>query len=167
MTLQEFFELLAANPAYILFFFFMLPFTAFLAGWLGKDEGHISPWKYLYSVLVYLACIPGIFAVTLNIYLFLFEKQPIFQTDIYTQLLPIVAMVGTLWIITKNVSLDSIPGFEKLSSLVLIMFSVLAMMWFFDRTRIWMVSFVRFEIVLLIFLALIITIRVGMKRIFS
>jgi hypothetical protein len=167
MTLNELFELIAANPAYVIFYFLMLPFTAALAGWLGKGEGHISPWKYMYSALVYLACIPGIFAVTLNVYLFLFERQSIFQADIFTQLLPILSMIATLWIMRRNVDLDLVPGFEKLSGLVMVITATLAIMWFIDRTRIWMISFIRFEYVLLIFVGLLLVIRFGWWRIFG
>ena len=74
MTLQEFFDACAQQPAIPIFFFTALPLTAFLAGVFGKGEGHISPWKYLYTGLIYLAFIPGIFSITLSIYLFLFER---------------------------------------------------------------------------------------------
>ena len=73
MTLREFFQLLADNHLYVIFFFTIIPFAAWLAGLLGKGEGHLAPWKFLYSTLIYLVCVPGIFAVSLDVYLFLFE----------------------------------------------------------------------------------------------
>lgn len=169
MTLKEFFELLANQPYLILAFFLIIPFTAFLAGIMGKNEGHISPWKYLYSTLVYLVCVPGIFAVTLNIYLFLFEKQPVMNTDVFTQILPILSMVGTLMIVRNNVDYDRIPGFGKLSGMMMMIFAVLLLMWGLDRTRIYIVAFTRmpFQYVLLIFVGLLIAFRVGMKRVFG
>ena len=48
-----------------------------------------------------------------------------------------------------------IPGFDKLSGLITIVAAALGIMWFVDRTRIWMVSFVRFEYVLGIFVVLL------------
>ncbi len=164
MTLKEFFELLAENPTLILFFFSMLPFTALVAGFMGKDEGDLSPWKYLYSALIYSACVPGIFAITLNIYLFLFERQSVFNMDIYTQLLPIIAMVATLLIIRKNVSLDRIPGFDKLSGLVLMIGAVLSFMWIADKTRIIVFSYLPFQYVIFIFIGLLVLIRLGWSR---
>ena len=169
MTLKEFFELLANQPYLILAFFLIIPFTAFLSGIMGKNEGHISPWKYLYSTLVYLVCVPGIFAITLNIYLFLFEKQPIMNTDVFTQILPILSMVGTLLIIRNNVNYDQIPGFGKLSGMMMMIFAVLILMWGLDRTRIYVVAFTRmpFYYVGMIFVGLLVAFRVGMKRVFS
>lgn len=167
MTLQEFFDMLGENPVYVLFFFFMLPFTALLAGWLGKGEGHISPWKYLYSALIYLACVPGIFAVTLSIYFFLFERRSILDTNLYTQVLPIVSMVLTLFLIRKNVNLDRIPGFDKIGGLITMISATLAIMWFVDRTHIYAITFLPFHVVLLIFAGLLLLIRFGWSRFFG
>lgn len=169
MTLKEFFDLLAENPIFLLAYFSLIPFTALLAGVMGKGEGHIAPWKYLYSALVYLACVPGIFAITLNIYLFLFEKQSIFNADLYTQIIPIFSMVATLLIAKNNVNLDQIPGFGKMSGLFMIIFSVLVFMWIIDRTRIFVVVFASmpFYYVILIFVALVVAMRLGVSKLFS
>lgn len=167
MTLREFFQLLSDNHLYVLFYFLIIPFAAWLAGVLSKNEGHLSPWRYLYSGLIYLVCVPGIFAVALNVYLFLFEKRSIFDTDIYTQILPIVSMVATLLIIRKNVDFDYIPGFDKLSGLITMISATLAIMWFVDRTHIVVFSYLRFEVVILIFIALLVLIRFGWSRMFA
>jgi len=165
MTLEELFQQIAENPAYIIFYFSIIPFAAFLAGLLGKGEGHMSPWKYLYSALIFLVSIPGIFSVTLSVYFFLFEKRPIMQTDVFTQIIPVLSMVFTLLAIRKNVNLDYIPGFDKMSGLITMITASLAIMWFIDRTRIWVVSYVRFELVIGFFIVLLILIRFGWKRI--
>jgi len=102
MTLRDFFQLCADNPIIIFAFFLLVPFTALLAGILGKGEGHITPWKYLYSTLLYLVCVPGIFAITLNIYMFLFERGgSVMDMNLYTQVLPILSMVATILLVRK------------------------------------------------------------------
>lgn len=167
MTLQEFFDICSARPEFVGFFFIALPLTAFLASVFGRGEGHLSPWKYLYSFVVYAASIPGIFAILLNVYLFLFERQPIMQANIYTQILPILIMVLTLWLVKRNVAFDDIPGFGRLSGLMLMILAILAMMWVLDRTHIIAVTFMPFQQVLLILIGLFILARWGMKRLFS
>ncbi len=169
MTLKEFFDLLAESPILIIAYFLLIPLTAAIAGFMGKGEGHISPWKFLYSSLVYLVCVPGILAITLNIYLFLFEKQPIFQSDIFTQIIPIFSMVATLLLIRKNVALDRIPGFDKLSGLFMMIFAVLFLMWILDRTRIFVVAFTSmpFYYIILIFVGLLLMMRLGMTKLFK
>jgi hypothetical protein len=167
MTLKDFFDLLTANPAYVIFYFSIIPFAALLAGWLGKGEGHIAPWKYLYSTLIYLICVPGIFAITVSIYQFLFERRSIWEADVFTQVLPIISMILTLQIIRRNVDLDYIPGFDKLGGLVMIITAALAIMWFIDRLRIIAFTFIRFEFVILFLVGLIIIIRYGWSKAFS
>ncbi len=167
MTLRELFNLMddPANATLVLSIFIIMPIAAILLGFIAKNEGHLSPWKYIYSGIIYIVSIPGIFAVTLNIYLFLFENQSVLDTNLYTQVLPILSMVVTLFIVKNNVDLGWIPGFNRLGGMIMMITSALAIMWFVDRTRIWMVSFLRFEYVLVIFLLLLVIIRFGWNRI--
>ncbi|MEM7103410.1 MAG: hypothetical protein AAF502_09795 [Bacteroidota bacterium] len=167
MTLQEFFDALSANPIILLLYFIALPLTALLVLFLGKGEGHKSPWRNVYCVLIYLACIPGVFALTLNVYLFLFERQSVMQMGIYTQVLPIISMILTLYFIRQNVSFQHIPGFDKLSSFLFIMAALIGMMWFFDRMHIIGISFIPFHFVIIGFLVLLLIIVFGIRKVFN
>ena len=164
MTLGDFFKLLGENPFYILTFFTSIPLIALLTNLMGSGEGNISPWRYLYSTLLYLVCIPGIFSVTLSIYFFLFEKRPILETDIYIQIVPILSMIATIVITKRNADLNNIPGFDKLSGLIMMISATLIFMWFIDRTHIMVFSYMPFQTVLIIFAILLIVIRVGWSR---
>ena len=167
MTLQDFFNLLSENPIWLLAYFILLPFTAFLAGIFGKGEGHLPPWTYLYSALIYLVCIPGVFAVTLSVYLFLFERRSILQTDLFTQVIPILSMVATLLLIRRNVSLDHVPGFDKITGFLLMVMGLFAVLWILDKTRIWVVSFLPFWQGALIFIALLLVVRWGWGKVWG
>lgn len=164
MTLQDFFNYLNANHQVLLFYAVAIPLSAFLTGLFSKGEGHLSPWKYLYSFMIYLVCVPGIFALMLNVYLFLFERQSVWQVNMYTQLLPILVMVVTLLIIKKFVSLDDIPGFGKIGGLVVMVNAVLLIMWFLDKTHIYVFSYMPFSQVVLIIVGLLIAIRFAWRR---
>ena len=164
MTLEDFFQKLSENPSYLIFYFSIIPITALLAGWLGKGEGHLAPWKYLYSTIIYLVSVPGIFAITLSVYMFLFEGRSIMQTDIFVQILPILSMVISLLIIQRNVKFENIPGFDKLSGLIMLISSALILMWIVDRTRIIAFTFIPFQYVILIFAGLVVLMRFGWKR---
>jgi hypothetical protein len=131
---------------------------------LAKGEGEESPWKYLYSTLLYLVCVPGIFSISLQIYLFLFERRSIFDMNILLEVLPVLSMIATILIVRKNVNMDRIPGFDKLSGLVMMICAALAIMWFIDRTRIVVFSYMPFQSVLLIFAGLLLVIRLGWSR---
>jgi hypothetical protein len=164
MTLQEFFRLIGENPSYILLYFGLIPFTALLSGFLGSGEGHLSPWKFLYSALIYMVCIPGIFALTLNIYLFLFERKSVMDSDVFNQILPVFSMVATLLIIRKNVAFSSIPGFDNLSGLVTMITATFAFMWLIDRTHIYVFTTIPFWQVIVIFFGLFLAVRFGWSR---
>lgn len=164
MTLGDFFELCGDNPRFLLAYFLLIPLIALIAFFFSKGQGHQSPWKYLFSVLIYLVAIPGIFAVTLTIYLFLFERRPIMETNIFTQILPVVSMLATFILIRKQVDMKFVPGFGKLSGLILILSILMVIMWVIDKTHIYSITIIPFWIVLLMLVAGFFVVRMGLKR---
>lgn len=166
MTLKDFFDLIGQNPIWLLVYFLMIPITALLAGIFGKGEGHLTPWRQLYSTLIYLVAVPGLFAISLSIYFFLFERRSILDTDVFNQIVPVLSMIATLLLIRRNVNMDKIPGFGKISGLMMMIGTALLLMWMVDRTRIWVVSYLPFHQVLLIFAGLLLIIRMGWRKMF-
>lgn len=167
MTLQELFDLIGNHPNYVIFYLSLLPFAALLGTFLDGNRGHTSPWKYIYSVIIYLVSIPGLFALTLNLYLFLFEKRSVMDINLILQLLPILSMILTLLVIRNNMDMRHIPGFDKLSGLLILITAVLGLMWIIDRTRLIAFIQLRFEFVLIVFVALLLMMRYGLKRAFG
>ena len=167
MTLGQFFDSVSSDPSVVLYYFIVIPLAAFLALLFGKGEGHLSPWKYLYSGLIYMACNPGIFALTLSIYLFLFESTSIMDTNIYTQILPILYMLLTLWLVRRNVDLKYIPGFERINGLLFMLTALISLMWILEKTHIWVITFLPFYQFLLFFMVMLIMVRLGWSRMFG
>ncbi len=164
MTLGDFFTLLGENSFYVVLYFTLIPITAFISGLMGKNEGHLSPWKYLYSTLIYLVCIPGIFAITLNVYKFLFERGSILALNIFTQILPIISMIATLLIIRSSVSLDRVPGFGKLSGMATMILVLFTLMWFLEKTRIIVFSYMPIGYFFLLLIVLLVIFRFGWSK---
>jgi len=164
MTLGEFFNLLSNNPTYILGYFLLIPFTALIGTIIGKGEEDEPVWKYFYSILIYLVAIPGIFAITLSVYLFFFERRSIFQTDVLTQILPVISMIATFLIIKRRVRLERIPGFGRISGLVMMVGVALIAMWVMEKTRIVFFSYLPVQYVLAILVGLLIVFRVGWSK---
>lgn len=168
MTLREFFDYLGAHPLTVVGFFLLIPLIALLAGWMGRGEGHLSPWRYLYSLLVYAVCIPGIFSITLSVYLFLFERGgSIMNLNLLTQVAPALSMILTLGIIRRNTPFESIPGFGKLSSLMMTIGAVFVLMYLLDRTH--LIAFVRVPVqyLVLIVVGLLVVLRFGFKQLIA
>ena len=167
MTLGEFFVKVGESPSIVLFYFVSIPAIAFLMWMWTKDEGHKAPWVYIYSLLIYLVCIPGIFAVTLSVYLFFFERKSIFETDVYLQILPILSVAVTLWLIKLNVEFKEIPGFKRISSLMLVITVVMSLLLILEKTHIIAFTFIPFQYVLFILIAIFAAIYFGSKRVFK
>jgi hypothetical protein len=168
MTLRELFDYLNANPVTVVGYFLLLLITALLAGIMGRGEGHLSPWKYLYSAIVYLVCVPGIFATALAVYLFLFEQGgSIFNLNLLTQVLPIGAMLATLAVVRRNVAFGYIPGFGKLTDLIMTIVTVFVLMYFLNRLHLVAWVYVPVQWLILIVVALLLIVRFGLKRLTS
>ena len=155
MTLGEFLQQFGQHHELILFYALAVPLTALLAGIFSKGQGHLSPWRYLYSVLIYMACLPGIFSLTLNIYIMGFEGRSVLDADVYTQLLPIIVMVITIWLIARSVSLEHVPGFDRLTGLIVLIGLVFTLLWVLEKTRIFFISVFPFPLAILFILGLI------------
>ncbi len=167
MTLTEFFDWVSIHPGWVLGYFIVLPLLALIVGRIAGDNAIYSPWNYIFSALIYLVCVPGLFALTLNIYLFLFERMSILETDILVQWLPVLGMFITLPIIRKQVNLDFVPGFGRLSGLILMILVVLSILWVLDKTRIWFISYLPVSYVLLLFVVLLVTLYWATRKVFG
>jgi hypothetical protein len=165
MTLQDFFTLLSNNTIPVLLFFIALPVLATIVGFIGGTKDHVAPYNYIYSVIIYLVSLPGIFAVGLNIYFFLFQRQDIMQTNLLLQVLPIAAMLITVLIIKNNILLAYVPGFDKISGLWLMLFAVLFFMWLLEKIQIVVFSMMPFQYLLGIFVLIFGGLYIGWKKV--
>ena len=167
MKLADLFVYAQDHPLNVLFYFCLIPFAALLAGWMEREEGHLPPWNYLYSTLIYLVAVPAILAVAYTVYMWLWERQPLGNTDLLLQVLPIVSLLVTFFIVKRQVKIPSLPGFDRLGGLVMMITGAFAIMYFIDRLQI--VAFMRLSVstVLIVFAVLLIVIRFGWRRLAS
>ena len=135
MTLRELYDYLAAQPLLVLGALLLPVAVASFAGVVGRGRGYAQPWRTVYAVCVYASCVPGIFAATLLVYLFLFERQSVFALDVVTQLAPVACMTATLLLIRRNVDLAYVPGFGRVSGLLAAIAGVLCAMYVVERFR--------------------------------
>ncbi|RYF70871.1 MAG: hypothetical protein EOO39_14925 [Cytophagaceae bacterium] len=167
MTFRDLFEYAASQPGVVAFFLLIIPALVFILNlWVGETPEDIWRWRYLYAGLVYAACIPGMFAVTLAIYLFLFERQSIWDVSLVLQVLPILTMVATLMLIRRKLPFQYIPGFGRLSSFLTLIAGLIGVLWFVDRLRLVAFTYVPFSYILIGFVALLLIIRFAWSRIF-
>ena len=164
MTLGDFLTHMGENPFYIIFYFTALPIAAFLANVFGKGEGDLNPWCTFYSVLIYMVAIPGIFSIILNVYHILFENHSIYDLNLFAQILPIVSMFLTFYLIKKNISFDQIPGFGKLANLLGIITGAMFLLFILEKTHLIAFTYVPFVWVIILLIAMFVLIRLGAKK---
>lgn len=167
MTLQELFALVSHDPSYIIFYFLAMPCIAVLVGFMSAGEGNLSPWRECYSVLIYMVCIPGVFALTLCCYNFFFERQSFLNLNIFVYFLPIISMLITLMFIKSKVAFEAIPGFDKITGLLMVITATFVAMLLIQKTHIWVVFVGSIAHLAIAFVVLFLIIRFGMKRLFG
>ena len=121
MTARALIELLGSHPALLLGLALVPPVAAVVLAWVhGRDAGAAAAWRHLYAVLVYAACVPGMGAAVLTGYTLFFTHESLLDKDLLVYVVPIVSMAVTLILIRKSVSFDAIPGFDRLSGLMVL-----------------------------------------------
>jgi hypothetical protein len=114
------------------------PLVAWVVGRLhNRGQGGAAPWKYLYAVLVYFACVPGMFSGVLTAYTLFFSRENLLDTNLLVYFLPMVSMIVTLVIIRQNVAFDEVPGFDRLSGLMVMVGCSFAIALAIQKTKIW------------------------------
>jgi hypothetical protein len=137
MTVRDLIKWLGDYPWVLLTVFTALPVLA----WLlrlghGPGNGARAPWKYAYSALVYLACMPGMCSAVLTAYALFFRNENLLDANLLVYVLPIVSMTVTLIFVHKNVGFDAVPGFDRLSGLMIMMACSFALALAVHKTRI-------------------------------
>jgi hypothetical protein len=164
MTLRSLFEYVTNNPSFLVYYFLLIPLICLVLMILINDPNQAIKIKWLFTTLCFMIVIPGIFALTLNVYTFLFERQSVWDFNLVLQALPVVSMGLSLMLIKKTLPFNYIPGFEKLIGLSTVIFALMGIMWFIDRTHIYAFSMIPFSYIIIGFVAIIIFIRFGMSR---
>jgi hypothetical protein len=140
MTIRDLIALVSVQQRLFLVLFCLPPVVALIMRLMhGARQGDQSPWKYIYSLLVYLVCLPGILSATLTGYALFFTNQNLLDVPATVYLLPVISMVVTLLVISRSASFSAIPGFGRLSGLMVMMAMTFVIILAVSRTRIWLV----------------------------
>lgn len=159
--------MMGENPSLIMIYFIGLPILSFIMTWITNEDSYKSPWKFVYSGLVYGACIPGIFATMLVAYSMFFENKSLLQVNFFVYFLPIISMFAVLLILSRKLHLENIPGFDKISGLIFMIIAASMVVFLLSRMRIWTVFIGSIWHLFGLFIVLLVIFRVGFKRLFA
>jgi hypothetical protein len=119
MTTREILKVLESSPLGLLIFLCAVPlFVLCLRLVHGSGKGAERPWCYAYSVLVYATSIPGTMAAVITGYTLLFTQENLLDQSVLIYLMPIVMMFVTLMLMSKFVTLQDVPGFDRITGLI-------------------------------------------------
>jgi len=122
MSIQDLIRRLGEHPAHLIAAFVAVPLFALVYGRvLTKGRGGLAPHKYVFAVLVYAACVPGIFSSVITAYTMLFTRKDLLGVNCLVYFLPIISMIVSIVIIRRAVDLDDVPGFDRLVGLCVLL----------------------------------------------
>ena len=137
MTIRELIQSIGGHPAILGAAFVALPLLTWALRLMhGRGHGGDRRWKYIYSVLVYAACVPGMFATVVTAYALFFSNENLLDVNLLVYALPILSMVVTLVFVHQSVGFDAVPGFDRLSGLMVLIACSFGLALAIHRTRI-------------------------------
>lgn len=165
MTVQDFINWFGNNPNLVLSYFIVIIAIAIIGLLFVNQDNFKPPITYFYGVLIYAVTIPGLLALVLLLYSFFFLKTNLLQLDLVTYFAPLVAMIITLVIINKTITMSRIPGFGKLSGLFIIIIITFIITYVLQRMFFGVFFVGKFEYLILLFLALLFGLKIAWNRI--
>lgn len=137
MSTLELFGLLERRSWYVTGYALLLPMLVLVLRLLhGSFRAAHSPWRYCYSIIVYLSCIPGVFVAFAGLYLAVFTRENALTLNLVVYAFPVVSMILTLTFIRRTIRFDDIPGFKRIAGLIAITVATFVVLLVLDRLRI-------------------------------
>lgn len=168
MSVLDVLSIISAHPLYPILYSAALPAIALALRLLhGPYDAPLAPWKYFYSVLVYLSCVPGTAALFFALYQALFQHTNLLALSVFTYYVPIVSTVVTVVVMRKSVRFNEIPGFRTLEGLFLLVILSFATLLVLDRVRLFLFFRASFLSFMLIWIAIFVLLRVAVRLIFG
>jgi hypothetical protein len=164
MSISDFLQWIEQYPTYVIMYMIIVPAVSFIVSMFLNSPEKNSRVNYVYSVLVYATCVPGIVSLVLSGYDFFFQKTDLKEANVFIYFLPIISMIATLVIINKATKMAQIPGFSKLSGLML-MIGVTSILAFILHKMIFVTAFVGSIYTLIgLFILIFIGVKLGWDR---
>lgn len=139
MTGRELVALAGSNPLVLGLVLGVPPVASLVLGFVHRQgNGGNAPWKYLYALLVYSTCIPGMLAAVLTGYTIFISGENLLDQNVLVSVAPIAAMTVTLMLIRKNVSFDAVPGFDRIWGLMTMIGMTFVIILAISKTRVFL-----------------------------
>jgi hypothetical protein len=163
MSIQDIITWFDSHHAAVLYYFGIALVLALLCTYIVNAK-NISTIKYVMSFIVYAVTIPGVLALFLLLYNILFLGSSMLQLGLVTYFLPIVAMILILLILNRKIKMSKLPGFTRLSSLIIIIGISFVLLFILQRSYFGVIFLGGFTQLLLVFAVIMIVLRVAWNK---
>jgi hypothetical protein len=136
MTIDQFITWAGTQWPALLAFFVAMPLAAAGLNRLAGARAATDGWRHCYSIMAYLSCVPGMFAVAITLYSLFLLRTNLLRVDVLVYFLPIVSMAATLLVIRRAITFERIPGFGRLAGLMITMGTSFLAVLLLDRLRV-------------------------------
>lgn len=127
MTTRDILTALGQSPMLLALLLGGPPLLALVLGWLHPHgKGGRSPFKYGYSLAVYTACAFGVLALVVDAYTIVFTRENLLDANALVTIAPLLTMGLTLGLVGRNVDFRALPGFDRVSGLLLMLAATFA-----------------------------------------
>ena len=164
MSVNELLERLEEHTGLAVCFFVALPLLALFFSFLYRRIASRAFFDSVFSAIIYLSAIPGVFACVLIFYLLFFTRTNLLNVDIVFSFLPVVSMSLVFGIIGKNVKFDDLPGFGRLTGLMLLIAIASCVTLAIYKLRIFVGFFASIEALVGIAVTVFLLFKVGLAR---
>ncbi len=163
-TVEDAIRFVDNYPLYIGAFMGAPPLLALIVGFFYKPGYIVRPADYLYSILVYMVCIPGVFSCVLIAYTLFFTHGNLLRVSVWVYFMPVIAMIATLSIIKRKTTFKRLPGFDHLAGLMIVIGVTFVILLLIYKTRIFIGFFSSLFSLLLFGVFLFILLKIGFKK---
>ena len=164
MTANDFIQSVTQYQNEILIYFAVIPLLAFLFALVTSRKMFETGVKYIYSALIYLSFIPGTVSLVLVLYSLFFLKMNLLHANVLVYFLPIVSMIITIIFIKKKVSLKAIPGFERLSGIMVVTLITLGLIYLLQKMFVGVIFFASIKYLILLFIIVFVILKLSLKK---
>ncbi len=153
---------------WLLIYFCVPPLLALLLWPVTREIWRAKPpLSYLYSLLVYLVAIPGVFSLILLGYSVFFLHQNLLEVNALFYFLPGLSMLMTLIIIGRSVSFGDLPAVDHIIGLITVLGITFLAVLFIYKTRIFIGFFGSIETLILLAVGVFILLKWGLNKLFN
>lgn len=167
MTINTFLESFSNYENYALIYFGLMPLLGLLFSKLHKITIYHNVYDYILSIVVFGTTIPGISSLSLLFYSIFLLNENILNVNVILYFLPIISMILSLFIISRRVSFNRLPGFNKLWSLIIILLIVHIIIFFLFRLHFVIGFFSSFTSLFIIGVILFLILKYAANKLFN